>query len=196
MTGLEKIINEILDEAAREADAVVDKAKAEADTLTEKARTEAKAEGEKIAATAQQTVAELESSRTSSIALQRRQRTLQMKQELLDETLELARQELCKLPEEQYFALLAKQAAQYAETGEGKMLLNAEDKARLPAAFAGQLAAALPEGCSIAIAGETCPIDGGFVLKYGDVEQNCSFSALFDAKREDFTDMIRDTLFA
>jgi len=34
------------------------------------------------------------------------------------------------------------------------------------------------------------------VLKYGDVEENCSFRAMFDARSDEFSDLVRDTLFA
>ena len=42
---------------------------------------------------------------------------------------------------------------------------------------------------------EPCAIDGGFVLIYGGMEENCSFSALFDANREDFLDAAKAVLF-
>ena len=50
-------------------------------------------------------------------------------------------------------------------------------------------------GGSLAVSREAQAIDGGFVLVYGGMEENCSFSALFDANREDFLDAARAVLF-
>ena len=39
-------------------------------------------------------------------------------------------------------------------------------------------------------------MEGGFVLVYGGVEQNCSFAALFDAARDSLQDKLHALLFA
>ena len=196
MTGLEKIIKEIEDEAAAEAEAVLAKARQEAEELLQAARQKAQAAGDKAEAESGQAVADIEYSRDSALALQKRQRSLETKQALLAETLEIAKKELCALPDDTYFALLVRLAVSSAEAGEGEMLLSQKDSQRIPAGFAAQLAAALPAGASLRISSETRPIDGGFVLKYGDVEENCSFSAIFDARRDEFADKISPVLFA
>ncbi len=196
MTGLEKILKEIEDEAAAEAEATIAKAKQQADGILEKAKEQALALSDKALAAAGQSVADIEYSRDSALGLQKRQRTLEEKQALLAETLELALKELYALPEKEYFDLMLRLAASSAEAGEGSMMLSEKDKQRLPAGFAQQLAGALPAGSSITISEECRPIDGGFVLKYGDVEENCSFAAIFDARRDEFADIISPILFA
>ncbi len=196
MTGLEKIIAEIGDEVAKEAAAAIEKAKAEADAVLQQAKEESDAKIAKISAAAASDVAEIERSRTSAVQLQRRQKALQTKQQVLAETLAKALQEVYALPDAQYFELLVKLAAGTAEGGEGEMLLNEKDKKRLPADFEKKLAAAMPQGAKLTVAKSTRPIDGGFVLKYGDVEENCSLQAIFDARSEEFSDTIRDILFA
>lgn len=195
MTGLDTIIKEIMDEAQAEADAAKAKAKAQADEILQKATSEAEAERAKIGASAGQTVADVTAARESALALQRRQRTLETKQALLNETLEKALEKLYSLPEGEYFELCHRLALRNAEDGEGALLFNEKDKARQPADFATKLAAALPTGKTIQVSGETRPIDGGFVLKYGDVEENCSFRAVFEARHEEFSDQIRPILF-
>lgn len=195
MTGLDTIIKEIMDEAQQEAEAMKTKAKTQADGILEKARAAAAAGSDKVLAGAAATVADVEYSRDSARALQRRQRTLETKQALLNETLEKALQELYGLPADTYFELCIRLAVRSAETGEGQMLLNAADKARLPADFERRLSAALPAGRTITLSDQTRPIDGGFVLKYGDVEENCSFRAVFDARAEELGDKVRSILF-
>ncbi len=195
MAGLDKIIKEIADEASAEAKSTLDNARSEADGVLADARSEADAIREKSEKAAKQHRNEMEQSRNSALALQKRQRLLETKQALLSETLDRAREELYALPPELYFTLLMKLAAQVAEEGEGEMMLCEKDTARLPGDFEAKLAANLPNGSTIRLSKETRPVDGGFVLKYGDVEANCSFAAIFDARREEFADIVSPILF-
>ncbi len=195
MTGLDKIIAEIKGEAEAEARQTVDAARAEADEILAAARAEAEAKAERIAAAARQDIADIERSRESAMALQRSQRSLAQKQALLAETLNKARESLYALGDGEYFDLLLRLAAKNAEPGEGEVLLNEKDKKRLPKDFEARLAAALPKGSTLKLAGEARAIDGGFVLRYGQVEENCSFGAMFDAREEEFSDLIRPSLF-
>jgi V/A-type H+-transporting ATPase subunit E len=43
---------------------------------------------------------------------------------------------------------------------------------------------------------ETQEMSGGFILLYGDIEENCSFDALFLQAKEELQDKVRDYLFA
>lgn len=195
MTGLDKIIAEIQQEAQREADAALEKANAQAAEILADAKTEADAVTLKINAQAEKDVRDIAAARESALTLQRRQRTLEVKQEMLGETLQKALESLYSLPENEYFALLTKLAAAAAQPGAGEMLLNEADLKRAPASFKAGLAAALPAGSTLVVSAQTRPIDGGFVLKYGDIEENCSFKAMFDARQDEFSDLIRDKLF-
>ena len=196
MNGLEKILAEIKAEAEAEAAQIVSAANAGAAERLEAARAEAKAKENKIQLEAAQSIAAAERSFESAVVLERRQRILAQKRVLLAKTLEKAKETLCALPEAEYFSLLARLAAQNAQPGQGVLCLNARDKARMPAGFEAQLLAALPAGSSLTVGSETRPIDGGFVLVYGDVEENCSFAALFDARADEFNDLACGVLFA
>lgn len=195
MSGLDKILAEIRDEAAAEAKQSLDSARAQADKVLAQARDDGQAQTDRIMANARQDVADIERSRESALALQRRQRTLAQKQILLAETLKKAQDSLKALTAGEYFDLLVKLAQNAAEPGEGVLLLNPADKKRMPADFEKKLAGALPGGASLSISDDTRDIDGGFVLKYGDIEENCSFGSVFNARADEFSDLIRDTLF-
>ena len=85
------------------------------------------------------------------------------------------------------------------QKGEGKILFSKTDTERLPKDFADTLAAALEksgkEGAKLTVSGETRDIDGGFVLTYGGIEENCSFDALFDSAHEMLQDKVQEILF-
>jgi V/A-type H+-transporting ATPase subunit E len=51
------------------------------------------------------------------------------------------------------------------------------------------------EGASLTLSEKTAAIDGGFLLIYGEIEENCSFDALFSASRENMQDQVNAFLF-
>ncbi len=196
MTGLEKILAQIKDEAAKEASDIRAKGEDEAKRIVQEATAEAEAKAARVLAAANAQTADVAQSRESALALQRRQRILAVKQEMLAETLQKALDSLYALPADAYFELLCRLAAANAQPGKGELALNDADKKRLPADFEMKLAAALPKGTALAVCDQTRPIDGGFVLKYGDVEENCSFKAIFSAREDEFSDLARELLFS
>jgi V/A-type H+-transporting ATPase subunit E len=132
----------------------------------------------------------------SGAALRERRAVLAEKQRLLGETLERARQAALALPDDDYFALLLRMAKRYALGKSGEAAFSARDQKRMPKDFPAKLDAAAKElGGSLTVSKEPRDIDGGFVLLYGGMEENCSLTALFDANREDFLDAARAALF-
>jgi V/A-type H+-transporting ATPase subunit E len=197
MTGLDSIIKSILDEAAAEAEDMRSKAHTEADAILEKANAEALATEKNLAAGAKAQASEVNGARDSAISLLRRQRTLETKQNVLRETLEKAQAEILALPPEEYFSLCLGLALRAAEEGEGELFWSEADIKNQPADFEKRLAAGLPSGKTLRVAAASSGKHSGrgFVLRYGNVEQNCAFGALFSAREEEFSDLIRPILF-
>ncbi len=48
---------------------------------------------------------------------------------------------------------------------------------------------------SLELDSEPADISDGFILKYGDIEENCTFDAIFDAKRDELRDLVNKNLF-
>ena len=87
-------------------------------------------------------------------------------------------------------------AERYALPKDGEAAFSARDLKRMPKDFPQKLSAAAQKvGGALAVSKDPRAIDGGFVLIYGGMEENCSFGALFDANREDFLDAARAALF-
>lgn len=196
MSGLDKIVSEILSEAKTEAARLVEDARAKAAGILE----EYEAQSKKAALLIEQDAREKEkailAATQSEIQHQQRQGTLAVKQELLEAALEHALESVYTMDEAAYFALLTQIAASNAQEGEGTLLLGKKDLARIPADFAAGLAKALPAGARLTLADTAAPIEGGCILRYGDTDKNCSFQAIFDARRDDFRDKAREILFA
>ena len=52
------------------------------------------------------------------------------------------------------------------------------------------------KGGSLTLSKEQRTLDGGFILIYGGIEENCTIRALFDARRETLQDQVHGLLFA
>lgn len=193
MTGLEKIIEEICNEAAKEAQSTIEKAEAEATEILAQAKAQMQAREAELSKSAEAEVAELARSRESALHLQRRQRILGTKQEAIARALQKAKETLVQLPEEDYFRLLAELIKKAAQPKSGTLILNERDKARLPADFIAKLQ--LPEQGALTLSGDSQPITGGFILKYGDILENCAFETLFNARQGEFSDLAMKTMF-
>ncbi len=195
MSGLETITKTILDEAGAEARQVLEQARQEAGRTLAEARAATEGDCEKIVEAGRQKAEAVRARAAAAADMERRRALLAQKQQLLDQTVRVAREALSALPEAEYFALLMRLAKQNAEAGTGVMYLSKRDLGRLPEGFHQALNAALPEGAALDISSQARPIDGGFILQYGDIEQNCSLSAIFDVNREKVLDEAREALF-
>ena len=190
MNGLDRILAEIAQDAKTAADERTAEAKASARRIVERAREDAKA----IEADAAQR-AELEYKRIVSRAhstgeIARKGVLLREKQRIIDGVLKDAYIKLAGLDGQAYFAFLERLLNKYASCEKGEILLSRRDKARVTAAFA---AAAEQKG--LAISEDTRDIDGGFVLSYGSIEENCSIAALMEAERDRLHDVVKAFLF-
>ena len=197
MTGLEKILSQISSEAQQAADETVAQAKAQAQDLVKAAEEEGKAQSERIAQQAQAAVKDILSRAESAAALQKRREILQAKQEIIRDVIQKAKESLSALGEQEYFDIIVKLVKKNVLPQQGEILFSEADLKRLPQNFEETLNRAVADqGASLTVSRETRPIDGGFVLAYGGVEENCSFTALFDASHEILQDRVHALLFS
>jgi V/A-type H+-transporting ATPase subunit E len=195
LSGLDKITDEIIQEANNEAKKILDSANAKSDKILAEGKKTAERQQEDIDNEANKQILTIVNNREAEFSLKRRQTHLEARQTAISLALENCRQYLLNLPENEYFALCIRLAASQALTGNGELIFNSRDKARIPESFAHLLNLALPEGNTLSVSDQTAGIDGGFVLQYGEIEENCSFSSIFRGRRDEFIDRIKSTLF-
>ena len=128
----------------------------------------------------------------SAAELIRRNILLEKRRGLIADVLDGTVRALAALPDETYLPLLLRLSEAAARTGEGVLRLNARDLSR-PGTAA--LSRDLGGGRSIRLSEEPAAIDGGFLLEYGELEMNSSFSALLEEKRERLEDLLNRELF-
>lgn len=197
MTGLDKIISQILDDADKEADEAVKKAQSEAEEILSRAKEDcAKAEEEGRKKLEADSSAYMERIR-SSAELKKRQAVLLAKQQVITEVLDKAYRTMLAKETEEYFALIKKMLATFVLAKQGEIYFSKRDLERMPRGFEGEIeAAAAAKGGSLTLAKEAKAIDGGFILVYGGVEENCSFGALFAAQKDELSDKVHELLFS
>lgn len=194
MTGLEKIVQQIRDEAQQAADAVIAQAKEEAGQLAAKAAEDARTQSGAILAKSKTDVQNHLAAARSAAELAQRRAVLAAKQEIIGEAIESARQSIYKLPDSDYFALILKMISKFSLPQEGELLFSPADLGGCPPALRPR--SRNPRTGKLTVSRETRDIDGGFVLSYGGIEENCSIEALFYAARERLQDRVQELLFS
>lgn len=197
MAGLDKIIGEIHAESDDLIREVLDRAQKEAAQIRSEAEKKAGDSVERIRRESDARLADSKSRAQSAAALTKRQLLLQEKQNLIGEVLEKAKETFLALPEAEYFDTLLALLKKNALSEQGEILLNERDRKRLPADFEKKAEeAAKAKGGSLRISEKTREIDGGLILVYEGIEQNCSVDALFETNIEMLQDKIQNILFA
>ena len=103
---------------------------------------------------------------------------------------------LLNMEDSQYFSLVEKMVDRFALAKSGEICFSNKDLGRMPADFEEKIRkAAARRGGELSLSKKSCPIDGGFILVYGGVEENCSFKALLNAQRDELSDRIHSLLF-
>ena len=197
MTGLEKMVSQILEEAdASAAVTISDAEKKAAENLDEagKKADEIRQQRE------EQSRAKVKSydERTASAAdMKRRTAVLAARQELIGSVIADACERVKNLDEEKYFEILKNMVGKYLLPKDGEICFSRKDLERMPADFREEIRSmAEKKGGALEFSGEARNIDGGFILIYGGIEENCSIDAMFAEKRDELLDQVRKILFA
>ena len=197
MTGLEKMKSQILDEANRSAGEILEQAKKEADAVMAEARKNAEAECQRISEKSEADAESLKGRAESSCDLQKRKAVLKAKQEVISEILKRAYKKMLASDTETYFDIIRKMLNKYVLPEEGEICFSSDDKKRMPDGFEKEIAAiAAAKVGKLIVSKEERNIQGGFVLIYGGIEENCTFKAMFDSRRGELSDKVHALLFS
>lgn len=196
MANIDEIIKEILAQAKQTADATIADAQTEADTILKDAKTSCQKRQKDVDAKMELAKKAAVERAESAASQQKRQEILTAKQAIISSMLEKAHSEILAMQDDAYFAFVEKLIKKCILPKDGEIFFSEKDSKRLPSGFADKIAEIAKEtGGSLTISKESKDIDGGFVLSYGGVEENCSISALFHANKELLTDKVHELLF-
>ena len=196
MSGLDKMKARILEEAESSARDILDRAGEEAARILREAGTAADAAAAEIAAGAVRDSLERKRRAGAAADMQRKQAVLAAKQEMIREELREAYEEILGLEAERYFGLMEKLLREYVLPEEGEICFNSRDLERMPEGFSGRIRTIAAEaGGSLTLSETPLDTDGGFLLVYGGIEENCTLKAVFSSRREELSDQVNRMLF-
>lgn len=195
MSGLDKILQYIEDEAKASANEMLTKANKKAGEIVAAAQAEAEKKQRSIMQDSELKIKDAVSRAESAALLQERKLILQAKQEIIKDVINRSMNSLLVLSDEAYFEAIKKMIQKYAIAESGQIIVNQKDKARIPTLFESSLQAILPQGGSLTVSNETRNFSGGFILVYGDIEVNCTFEAIFAAAKDVLQDKVSSLLF-
>ena len=196
MSGLDKMKARILEEAQNTAQEITGKAKADAEAAVQAAKESAEAEAAKILERAKRDAADYGVRVDSSMDMRRKQAVLAAKQEVIGGVLEKAYDAVMNLDDEKYFEMLEKLLEKHALAEEGVICFSEQDLERMPQGFPEKIRnIATSKGGSLTLSEKPEKMDGGFLLVYGGIEENCTIRAVFDSKREELSDQVNRLLF-
>ena len=190
MTSSEKILAGIAEESKAQADKINSDAEKQAAEITAAAREEAESEAEKIKAEAEKKAELIINSGKSSAELLKRDTALNCRRGLIEKALITVADTVNAYSDKDYFDFLLTLIKKEKLNGKGEVYLSVKDKARDTASFKSEL-----EALGFTLSDNFADINGGFILKYGDIQINGELSALIHEKRDMLTDELNKALF-
>ena len=109
----------------------------------------------------------------------------------------MVRGRLNSLSDEEYAEFITGLFAKHVPNKDAVLKLNAADMKRIPKeVLDGFVKKAEEAGAKLTVSGEAAGIKNGFVLDFGEIEENCTFDALIDQNIEELQDKVKSLLFA
>lgn len=130
--------------------------------------------------------------------LEARKGVLTMKQESVSKAFDRAKEKIAELPEKDYVAFLAREAAEAAVTGQEEVILSKKDRAAVGAKVvkaANELLAKKGADGVLTLSDDTREMTGGLILKQGDIEVNCTVDTLLELSRGELAARVAEVLF-
>ena len=190
LNGLDKIIEEIAQDAKAAAEQTIGEARIAANRVIERAEEAARDTQAQAKDRAELEYKRIITRAQSAGELTRKNALLREKQRIIDGILNDAHIKLVGLDDKNYFDFMTQLLNKYASDENGEIILSDKDKSRVTKEFA---AAAEEKG--LKISDKTRGIDGGFILSSGDIEENCSIEALMESEKDRLHDAVNSFLF-
>ena len=196
MAGIDNITKVIARDAEKEAESIISSAKANSDVI----RKQAESEADKLKADANEKLEKKLMAERKKIHSQSEQIEklimLKTKQQIIEDTLDKAKNKILGYEDKKYFEVLLKILETSVQADKGTLLLNSKDLKRIPDGFDKDInAVASKKGGTLEVGSEAVKFNGGFILKYGNIEINSSLDALFEENEEKLVDIVNTTIF-
>lgn len=197
--ALEDILRKIKQDADDEAAAILAEARSRHDQILAEGRARAEAAAERIRSAGVIAAEEARRRELATASVEIRRLVLSAKQQVLEQVFAAALARLADLEEEPYRQLLGDLALRATASGKEQVLVSPRDRARLDDSWLAQVNSRLKERglpAELKFADQTRDLQGGLILKAGDIETNCSFERTLALLQDSIEPEIAAMLFA
>lgn len=182
----ERILNRIMADSKALCEKIIEDAELEARNIIAGAEKEAFQKVSIMIEKAKEEAAQIEKRMQAIAQMEERKRQLKARQDTLDKTFRLSLDRIASLPDDKYAAYIEKVLLKAVPEGRGVIVFNLKDKERLGKKFVAEINRKLKESgrnSELILADESLSSSGGFVLKYGDMEINCTLETILSMAR-------------
>lgn len=194
MNSLEQILQKIEAEGNKKAESILSNAQKEREEIISSKEKETKLKTEEILKNAKTKADIILKNAYDFEITEEKNGILKAKAKIFEDWISKAASTLDTQESEEYFKILEKLILKYCDKEKnGEIVFSKKDKENLPKDFLEKINNNLSlKSISLSFSKDCAKIKNGFILRYGPIEENCSFKALFEDKKEE----IRDTLTA
>lgn len=199
MNGIDALIEKINAKANRACEEKLAEANAQAETVLGEYRSRGEAAARQILERANAEAAAETLRAEGGDSLERSKKLLAAKHMMLNAAFERARNRLVNLSKDEKFAFFLKSLAAADCAGDEQVLFNSRDRDALGAeavAYFNEALAAAGKNASLRLAEDYREIDGGFILKRGNIETDCSMASIIAQTRTELSDEVVKVLFS
>ena len=184
MSGIDKLLNRLDADSAKKCGDIIAAAEKQRDDIVFEAETAARKKAADILVQAEKQAEYTVRIAQSQADMRRRQSELKAKVELVNRAADEALNRLESLDTVSFFDVMRDLIVGSAQPGEGVIAMLPQDAAAAPADFINKVNSALTDGKLTIIADDTIGSRGA-VLRYGDIDMNLTFRAIFNDKRDE-----------
>jgi V/A-type H+-transporting ATPase subunit E len=187
------ILKKIESDAEKAAREILEEAKAQADSIKADGLEKARGHRDRLESAARQRADEERNRIVTLAKLSARRDVLAEKQRLIDRVFEETRASIAGMGRDDYQRLIASFLKETIEPGDAEIVVDL-DETRIDQAFLDRVAGEMG-GCTLRLSEERRAIGGGFIMKSGRTETNCTLDTILRDARERLESRVAETLF-
>jgi V/A-type H+-transporting ATPase subunit E len=197
--SVEKITEKILSDAQAEVQRIQAEIAKKAEKIQNEGREQAAVIGKEAEEEAKRRAQDQKSKDIATAELELRKALLAQKQELIQQVFDKALKHLANLKGQEYQRFVTELLLKVVEVGDEEVVFSSSDGHKIGEKLLeevnGRLAKEGRKG-SLRIVREDRDLQGGFILRRGKMEVNCSLQALFNTVREELEPQVSKILFS
>jgi len=196
--GIEKITDKIARDAIDYEKSTTKEAQKEIDGITEGYKARAESIKSEILDKGGKNAAALISRAESGAALIKRNQLILMKANMIDEVFKSVEERIASMPEGELLELFINILDSASEPGKGEVIFNKRDRQKFGDKFivaANKKISETKKESEFVLSNGTADIKNGFILKYGDIETNCSLEKIIDSRKSHLEPQVIKILF-